>query len=122
SADLPGIAAAVQDSVVSIGTDNSGGSGVVLTEDGFVLTNNHVVEDAQGGVVRVVFADGKSADARVVGTDPPTDLAVVKAEGVSGLKPAKFGDSDAMRVGDTVLALGSPLGLQGSVTAGIISA
>lgn len=122
SADLPGIAAAVQDSVVSIGTSNSGGSGVVLTEDGFVLTNNHVVADAPNGVVRVVFADGKNADAEVVGTDPPTDLAVVKAEGVSGLKPAKFGDSDAMRVGDTVLALGSPLGLQGSVTAGIISA
>lgn len=122
SADLPGIAAAVQDSVVSIGTSNSGGSGVVLTEDGFLLTNNHVVADAPRGAVRVVFADGKTADAQVVGTDPATDLAVVKAEGVSGLKPAKFGDSDAMRVGDTVLALGSPLGLQGSVTAGIISA
>ncbi|WP_346538416.1 trypsin-like peptidase domain-containing protein [Micromonospora sp. DPT] len=122
SADLPKIAAAVQDSVVSIITDNGEGSGVVLSTDGFVLTNNHVVASASGDTVRVVFADGKTAQAKIVGTDPKTDLAVVKASGVSDLKAAKFGDSDGMQVGDQVLALGSPLGLQGSVTAGILSA
>ncbi|WP_036372979.1 S1C family serine protease [Micromonospora sp. ATCC 39149] len=122
SADLPKIAASVQDSVVSITTGSGEGSGVILTEDGYVLTNNHVVASASGKTVRVVFADGRSADAEIVGTDPKTDLAVVKASGVSGLKAATFGDSDAMQVGDQVLALGSPLGLQGSVTSGIISA
>ncbi|MER6595389.1 trypsin-like peptidase domain-containing protein, partial [Micromonospora purpureochromogenes] len=122
SADLPKIAAAVQDSVVSIITGNGEGSGVILSADGFVLTNNHVVASASGDTVRVVFADGKTAQAKIVGTDPKTDLAVVKASGVSDLKAAKFGDSDGMQVGDQVLALGSPLGLQGSVTAGILSA
>ncbi len=122
SADLPKIAASVQDSVVSIMTDNGEGSGVILSTDGHVLTNNHVVASASGDTVKVVFADGRTAQAKIVGTDPKTDLAVVKASGVSGLKAAKFGDSDAMQVGDQVLALGSPLGLQGSVTAGILSA
>ncbi|MFG3418516.1 S1C family serine protease [Micromonospora sp. NPDC049460] len=122
SADLPRIAAAVQPSVVSIATDSGEGSGVILTADGYVLTNNHVVASAGQDSVRVVFADGKTVQARIVGTDPKTDLAVVKAAGVSDLKPATFGDSDAMQVGDQVLALGSPLGLQGSVTAGILSA
>ncbi|MET7877298.1 trypsin-like peptidase domain-containing protein [Micromonospora sp. DT68] len=122
SADLPKIAAAVQDSVVSIATNSGEGSGVVLSADGYVLTNNHVVASAAGDSVQVVFADGKNARAKIVGTDPKTDLAVVKADGVSDLKPATFGDSDAMQVGDQVLALGSPLGLQGSVTAGIVSA
>ncbi|MFC8847473.1 MULTISPECIES: trypsin-like peptidase domain-containing protein [unclassified Micromonospora] len=122
SADLPKIAASVQDSVVSITAGSSEGSGVILTEDGYVLTNNHVVASATGKTVKVVFADGKSVDAEIVGTDPKTDLAVVKAGGVSGLKAATFGDSDAMQVGDQVLALGSPLGLQGSVTSGIVSA
>ncbi|MGB2569759.1 trypsin-like peptidase domain-containing protein [Micromonospora citrea] len=122
SADLPKIAAAVQDSVVSIATDNGEGSGVILSADGFVLTNNHVVASASGDAVRVIFANGKTAQAKIVGTDPKTDLAVIKASGVSDLKAAKFGDSDGMQVGDQVLALGSPLGLQGSVTAGILSA
>ncbi|MGW1062001.1 S1C family serine protease [Micromonospora rubida] len=122
SADLPKIAAAVQDSVVSITTGSGEGSGVILSADGYVLTNNHVVASASGDTVRVVFADGKTAEAKIVGTDPKTDLAVVQATGVSGLKAAKFGDSDGMQVGDQVLALGSPLGLQGSVTSGIISA
>jgi putative serine protease PepD len=72
--------------------------------------------------VTVIFADGKKATATIVGTDPRTDLAVVEASGVSGLKAATFGSSANMQVGDTVLALGSPLGLEGSVTAGIISA
>jgi len=122
AADLPGIAAQVSGSVVSITAGDAGGSGVVLSEDGFVLTNNHVVEGVQGNSVTLTFADGKTARANVVGTDPRTDLAVVKAEGLSGLTAAKLGDSDGMQVGDTVLAIGSPLGLDGSVTSGIISA
>jgi putative serine protease PepD len=119
---LASIAAAVQDSVVSITTDTGEGSGVVLTPDGYILSNNHVVSGAANDRVVVVFADGTKANATVVGTDARTDLGVVKAEGVADLTPAKFGDSASVKVGDTVLALGSPLGLQGSVTAGIISA
>jgi putative serine protease PepD len=119
---LAQIAAAVQDSVVSITTESGEGSGVILTADGNILTNNHVVATAQGNTVQVIFADGKKATATIVGTDARTDLAVVKASGVSGLKAATLGNSSQMQVGDTVLALGSPLGLEGSVTAGIISA
>ncbi|WIM95683.1 trypsin-like peptidase domain-containing protein [Actinoplanes oblitus] len=119
---LAQIASAVQDSVVSITTQSGEGSGVVLSADGYIVTNNHVVASATGDTVNIIFADGKKATATIVGTDPRTDLAVVKASGVSGLKAATFGDSSKMEVGDTVLALGSPLGLEGSVTAGIISA
>ncbi|MFI1989607.1 S1C family serine protease [Actinoplanes sp. NPDC020271] len=119
---LAQIASAVQDSVVSITTQTGEGSGVVLSADGYIVTNNHVVATATGNSVNIIFADGKKATATIVGTDPRTDLAVVKATGVSGLKAATFGDSSQMQVGDTVLALGSPLGLEGSVTAGIISA
>jgi putative serine protease PepD len=119
---LSQIAAAVQDSVVSITTGNGEGSGVVLTADGYIVTNNHVVATAQNGSVTVIFADGRKASATVVGTDPRTDLAVVRTSGVSGLKPATFGSSAKTQVGDTVLAIGSPLGLEGSVTAGIVSA
>nr|BFE68120.1 hypothetical protein GCM10020092_014210 [Actinoplanes digitatis] len=119
---MAAIVAAVKDSVVSITTGTGEGSGVVLTADGYIVTNNHVVATAQGDTVTVIFADGKKADAKIVGTDPRTDLAVIKAEGVSGLTAAKFGSSANMQVGDTVLALGSPLGLEGSVTEGIVSA
>jgi putative serine protease PepD len=108
--------------VVSIRTDSNGGSGVVYDDQGNIVTNNHVVASANGGSVAVTFSDGKSVEARVVSTDPRTDLAVVRVSNVSGLTPAKIGDSGAMRVGDTVIALGSPLGLEGTVTAGIISA
>ncbi|MEV0898717.1 trypsin-like peptidase domain-containing protein [Actinoplanes sp. NPDC049802] len=119
---LAQIAAAVQDSVVSITTGSGEGSGVVLTADGYIVTNNHVISTAQGSTVTVIFADGTKTEATVVGTDERTDLAVIKASGVSDLKAATFGDSAQSQVGDTVLALGSPLGLEGSVTAGIISA
>ncbi|WP_433827142.1 trypsin-like peptidase domain-containing protein [Actinoplanes sp. CA-015351] len=119
---LAEIAAAVQDSVVSITTGSGEGSGVVLSADGYIVTNNHVVSTATDGKVNIIFADGTKATATIVGTDERTDLAVVKASGVSGLKAAKFADSSQIQVGDTVLALGSPLGLEGSVTAGIISA
>jgi putative serine protease PepD len=119
---LAGIADAVLPSVVSVSTGSGEGSGVILSADGFVLTNNHVVAGAENGRVEVAFSTGKSAAGKVVGTDPRTDLAVVKVDGVDDLKPAAFGDSTAMRVGDAVLALGSPLGLEGSVTSGIVSA
>ncbi|GAA2857337.1 S1C family serine protease [Nonomuraea rubra] len=117
------VAAKVQPSVVMIQGQSGEGSGVVLSEDGLILTNNHVVVGAgQGGQMTVKFSDGKTAKASVVGTDPATDLGVIRAEGVSGLTKAVLGDSDQLRVGDSVLAIGSPLGLDGSVTAGIISA
>jgi putative serine protease PepD len=124
---LASVAAAVEPSVVSITVRSAGqqveGSGVVLRSDGLILTNNHVVEDAAtGGRITVEFSDGRTATATVAATDPSTDLAVIQAEGVSGLQAATFGDSDALQVGDTVLAIGSPLGLEGSVTAGIVSA
>ncbi len=117
---LSGVAAAIQPSVVNIATGSGEGSGIVLTEDGYIVTNNHVVANA-GKDVTVTLSTGKKVPATVVGTDPRTDLAVVKAN-TNGLKLAAFGDSDKVTVGDTVLAVGSPLGLRGSVTAGIISA
>ncbi|MGR6921023.1 S1C family serine protease [[Actinomadura] parvosata] len=117
------VAAKVQPSVVMIQGQSGEGSGVVLSEDGLILTNNHVVVGAgQGGQMTVKFSDGKTAKATVVGTDPATDLGVIRAEGVSGLTKATLGDSDQLKVGDPVLAIGSPLGLEGSVTAGIVSA
>ncbi|MEU8249245.1 trypsin-like peptidase domain-containing protein [Nonomuraea sp. NPDC048916] len=118
------VAEKVQPSVVMIQGSTGEGSGVVLSDDGLILTNNHVVAGAGqgGGQMTVKFSDGKTAKASVVGTDPATDLAVIKAEGMSGLIAATLGDSDQLKVGDAVLAIGSPLGLDGSVTAGIVSA
>jgi putative serine protease PepD len=118
---LAGVAQETQPSVVNIATGSGEGSGVILTADGYILTNNHVVESASGSSVTVTLSDGKKVKAKVLGTDPKTDLAVVKAE-ATGLKAATLGDSNRVAVGDTVLAIGSPLGLQGSVTSGIISA
>jgi putative serine protease PepD len=119
---LATIAAAIQPDVVVIETSEGEGSGVVLSADGYIVTNNHVVAGATANTVKVTFNSGKQVDASIVGTDPTTDLAVVKVPGVTGLSYANWGDSDDVQVGDTVLAIGSPLGLQGSVTAGIISA
>ena len=117
------VAQKVQPSVVMIQGQTGEGSGVVLSDDGLILTNNHVVVGAgQGGQMTVKFNDGKTAKASVVGTDPSTDLAVIRADGVSGLTKASLGDSDQLQVGDSVLAIGSPLGLEGSVSAGIVSA
>jgi len=102
---------------------NGNGSGVILSSDGLILTNNHVVESAQRGAqLGVTFNDGTSAPARIVGLDPVTDLAVIRAEGVSGLKPAELGRSSELSVGQPVVAIGSPLGLSGTVTSGIVSA
>jgi putative serine protease PepD len=119
---LASIAAGVSPSVVSIDTGDATGSGVILSADGDILTNNHVAATANGKTVHVTFSDGSNAQATLVGTDPKTDLAVYKAQNVSNLHAAKFGNSDALQVGDTVLAIGSPLGLDGTVTAGIVSA
>ncbi len=124
TADVSAVAAAVLPSVVQVnvtGAQGQGlGSGVVLTSDGRVLTNNHVVDGARE--VTVTLNDGRTVDAAVVGTDASSDLAVVQAEGVSGLTPARFADSDQVRIGDQVVAVGSPEGLQGTVTSGIVSA
>ncbi len=94
------------------------GSGVIVREDGYILTNNHVVADADE--LTVELFDGRTVAGKVVGLDPPTDLAVVKIE-LDGLRAAKFGSSEDIRVGDWVLAIGSPFGLDQTVTAGIIS-
>ncbi|MGH3798058.1 MAG: trypsin-like peptidase domain-containing protein [Pseudonocardiaceae bacterium] len=99
------------------------GSGIVLSSDGLILTNNHVVEAAaNGGSAEAVFQDGRSTPVQIVGRAPSFDLAVVKAQGVSGLTVAELGRSDDLLVGQEVLAVGSPLGLSGTVTSGIISA
>jgi len=117
------VAAKVLPSVVSIAVGSAGGrgsgSGVVIREDGYVLTNNHVIDGAT--TIRVTFNDGSSADGTVVGADAASDLAVVKV-GRTGLAAARLGRSSTVRVGDPVLAVGSPLGLSGTVTAGIVSA
>src|SRR3954452_19490243 len=95
------------------------GSGVIVSEDGYILTNNHVVDSAE--TVKVDLPDNRSFTAKVVGTDPATDLAVVKIP-AKGLPTLPVGDSDAVKVGDVVLAVGNPLGVGETVTAGIISA
>ncbi|MFN8157348.1 MAG: trypsin-like peptidase domain-containing protein [Candidatus Nanopelagicales bacterium] len=119
------VAAAVLPTVVQIeesGTSGSGtGSGFVLREDGYVLTNNHVVAGAaDGGSITVTFQDGRALPARIVGRDASYDLAVLKVD-ATGLKTATLGNSDGLVVGDSVIAIGSPLGLEGTVTTGIIS-
>ena len=97
------------------------GSGFVIDTQGHVITNQHVVNDAQS--LTVAMRDGSRYDAKVVGTDPSTDLAVIKIDApASKLKPLKLGDSSALSVGDTVVAIGSPFGLEGTITAGIVSA
>ena len=96
------------------------GSGFVISSDGYILTNNHVVDDANQ--IKIKLADGKEYDAKVVGRDPKTDLALLKAEGVSDLHALQLGDSDSLKVGNWVVAVGSPFGLEQTVTAGIVSA
>ena len=121
---LAAVAAKVSPSIVTVIVDGtqaeSLGSGVILTADGLILTNNHVV--AAHGTVSVRLSDGRTVPARVVATDATHDLALVRASGVTGLTPATFGDSAGVAVGDTVLAFGAPLGLSGTVTSGIVSA
>lgn len=123
------VAAKAEPSVVTInvtGTSEAGtGSGVILTADGYVLTNTHVVTldgAIANPVVRVTTADGKIYDAKVVGTDPIVDLAVIKLTNASGLTPMEFADSSKLNVGETAIAIGAPLGLSNTVTDGIVSA
>jgi putative serine protease PepD len=122
------VAQQVLPSVVKIdvtGQQGSGsGSGIILTADGTILTNNHVVELAAegGGSIEVSFDDGTSAEAEVLGTDPLTDTAVIQASDVSGLTPATIGKSANLGVGEGVVAIGSPFGLDATVTSGIVSA
>jgi putative serine protease PepD len=116
-------------SVVTIdatsGTSGGTGSGVVLTSDGYVLTNTHVVTldgASANATLEVRSSDGKVYKATIVGTDPISDLAVVKLTGASGLTPINWADSGKLNVGDTTIAIGAPLGLSGTVTDGIVSA
>ncbi|GGQ26372.1 MULTISPECIES: S1C family serine protease [Streptomyces] len=121
---VAGVAKAVSPSIVEIKAASSSGSatgsGVIVTDDGEVVTNNHVVAGASQ--IQVRTSDGKSYSAQVVGTDPAKDLALIKLEDASGLKAATLGDSDGVQVGDQVVAIGSPEGLTGTVTSGIVSA
>lgn len=133
------VAAKVVPSVVKLETDmgrqSEEGSGIILSSDGLILTNNHVVAAAKGGgapgapdapagatQTKVTFADGNTTSFTVVGTDPSSDIAVVRADGASGLTPITLGSSGNLRVGQDVVAIGSPLGLEGTVTTGIVSA
>ncbi|MCZ3390105.1 MAG: trypsin-like peptidase domain-containing protein [Actinomycetia bacterium] len=121
------VADVVLPSVVSIqfsGAQGAGsGSGIIIDESGLILTNNHVVEGAaDGGSLTVAFQDGTSKSAEIVGRDPSADIAVIRVDGVDNLQAVKLGSSADLQVGETVVAIGSPLGLSGTVTTGIVSA
>ncbi|MFI0741933.1 S1C family serine protease [Streptomyces sp. NPDC021100] len=124
SAGVSAVAQAVSPSIVEIKAATSGGrstgSGVIVSASGEVITNNHVIAGAD--TVQVTLHDGTTKNAKVVGTDPGKDLALIRIEGANGLKPAKLGDSSKLQVGDQVVAIGSPEGLTGTVTSGIVSA
>jgi putative serine protease PepD len=121
---LASVVKAVQPSIVTVMVDgarsSSLGSGVIISSDGLIVTNNHVI--AADGTVSVRLSSGRTVPAKVVATDPANDLALVQATGLSGLTPATFGTNDSVVVGDTVLAFGAPLGLENTVTSGIVSA
>ena len=126
---VSGAVAVAEPSVVTIsvssGSSGGNGSGEFLTEDGYILTNNHVVTlDGQSasGAIEVKTYDGKIFQAKLVGSDPTNDLAVIKIDAKTTFTPIKFADSDKLNVGDAVVAIGAPLGLENTVTQGIISA
>jgi serine protease Do len=96
------------------------GSGFLIDGNGFIVTNNHVIEDADQ--IKVILSDDKEFDAELVGRDPKTDLALIRIDGAKNLKPLELGDSEKMKVGTWVVAIGSPFGLEQTVTAGIVSA
>ncbi|MFE7416593.1 trypsin-like peptidase domain-containing protein [Rhodococcus sp. NPDC057529] len=113
----------VQIEVATAGGSGGEGSGIVISSDGMILTNNHVAgAAAKGGKLTVAFSDGSTADAKLVGADPVSDLAVIKVDGKTDLTPIELGTSGNVQVGQQVVAIGSPLGLAGTVTEGIISA
>jgi putative serine protease PepD len=119
-------AARIQPSVVTIdvsGQNEQGnGSGVIIRSDGYIVTNDHVVSvAANGGTLTVVTSDGQQAKASIVGRDPSDDLAVIKVNGLKNLRPASFAKSSNVIVGQTVIAVGAPLGLSDTVTSGIVS-
>ena len=121
------VASAVLPSVVKLDVSGQGeqgsGSGIILSSDGEILTNNHVAEVAEnGGTITVSFDDGTKAAAEIIGLDPLTDTALIKAQGVSGLTPIGLGESKSLNVGQNVVAIGSPFGLDATVTSGIVSA
>jgi S1-C subfamily serine protease len=120
-ASYAGVVRQVLPSVVLIRTSEGLGSGVVLDRSGNIVTNAHVAGSATKFQVQVA-GDTAPRSAHLVGTYPPDDLAVIRADDPSGLQPAKFGNSDQAQAGDVVLAIGNPLGLSGSVTQGIVSA
>ncbi|WP_418277944.1 trypsin-like peptidase domain-containing protein [Isoptericola jiangsuensis] len=124
--DWQAVTAAVAPSVVAIQVSSQAGgaegSGVIVDDAGHIVTNNHVVSGAEGNV-QVTLSDGRLFEAEIVGTDPTTDLAVVQlVDAPDDLQPATVGDSDAVQVGDSVLAVGNPLGLANTATTGIVSA
>lgn len=108
-----------QNSQPQIQERRAGGSGVIITEDGYIVTNNHVIENATK--LRVKLYDGRVFDAKTIGTDPTTDIALIKIES-NGLPTLTFGSSESLRLGEWVLAIGSPFDLQSTITAGIVSA
>ena len=123
---IAAIAAAVQPAVVQLnvaGTDGEGtGTGFVVSSDGYIVTNDHVAGPAgDNGTIDITFSDGSTATGKLVGSDSGYDLAVVKVDR-DGLPALTLGSSDAINVGDLAIAIGSPLGLQGTVTSGIVSA
>ncbi|MET4157701.1 trypsin-like peptidase domain-containing protein [Agromyces sp. PvR057] len=126
---ITAVAAKASPSVVTISVSGSSaagtGSGIILSDDGYVLTNTHVVTldgEISEPTIQVKTNDGHLYAATVVGTDPLSDLAVIKLTDASGLTPLEFADSDELNVGDTAIAIGAPLGLSGTVTNGIVSA
>jgi putative serine protease PepD len=121
------VAEQVIPSVVTIAASGAGGSGTgsgeFIRPDGYILTNNHVISiAADGGSVKVLFADGHTESATITGRDPQTDLAVLKVQTSHQIKVISLGSSSSVRVGEPVVAIGAPLGLSGTVTSGIVSA
>jgi putative serine protease PepD len=117
------IAKRVLPATVMIQVDRATGSGFLIDREGRIVTNNHVVAGAADGTrIRVVFSDGRRVNAVLVGRSPSYDIAVIKTSGVGSVQPLELGDSNEVQVGEPVLAVGSPLGLAGTVTEGIVSA
>ena len=123
---VAGIAARILPSVVMIRINGGTGTGSgFIVNGGYIITNNHVVTldgQVKGAKLQVVFNGGRTASAKPVGTDPYSDIAVIQPQGISNLSPVQLGNSDGVVVGDPVIAVGSPLGLAGTVTSGIVSA